>query len=109
MKLVDEPNLYGLRRHRPVSEHCSFGMSSRAARVHLVQILVFGDNPLRRSGLVVHYPLLVMVPSCRTSAPDSDEACDGLQLRADCVHGAKESLFGDDHLRARVIDDVAPL
>ncbi len=98
-----------LRGHRGLGEHCSLGVPRRAASVHLVDIIVVGDDAIRRHGSLIGNPLAVVIPALRAARIDSHEPLDGLELAAECIHDANVGCRGNKHLGLGIVDNVDPL
>ena len=59
-----ESILHKLRNHGSVSQDGSFGVASRPARVHLIQVVVLHDETVRRRRWLLYDPLMIVVPTC---------------------------------------------
>src|SRR5215813_7329280 len=102
-------NLHGLRRDRTVSKHCALRLASCPAGVHLIEVLFLSDEAVRWGRGVASQPTAVIIPACCSRTIEGHVALDCLHLGADRFYTRDESSLNNDRLRARIVEDVAPL
>ena len=85
----------------------TLGASGRAARVHLVEVVVGLDLALGRGCRLGTDPARVAHPACVCRSLETDERLHGLELTPDPVDGVDVLAASDQNPRAGVVRDSA--
>ena len=98
-----------IRLHGPVREDGALRATRRAARVHLIEIVVVAPPPIRVRRRLRADPLLVVDPAVRARAVERHPRLHVSEIGAHRVDLLDEFAAGDDEARARIAHDVREL